>query len=194
MRPIDIRTYKNSLRENHKQSRREIDEDLKKQMDGQIRTHVTRLYQYRSCKIIYVYVSTSIEVDTIGIIEDALQTGKRVAVPRCIAGTREMVFHYITSLDDLHKGAFSVLEPSEHLPVAGDYVSSIMLVPALSLDSKGFRLGYGKGYYDRYMANFTGQSVGICYSMNCVKHMYHGRFDRPVDLIITEKGIKKSIK
>lgn len=65
-----------------------------------------------------------------------------------------------------------------------------MLLPALSLDYLGFRLGYGKGYYDRYMSRYTGACAGICYSMDVRRHMYHGRYDRPVDVIVTEKWIK----
>ena len=96
--------------------------------------------------------------------------------------------------EQLQPGAFSVLEPDESRPVARDFSSSLMIVPALSLDNRGYRLGYGKGYYDRYIAEFTGPTAGICYAADCRRHMYHGRFDRPVDVIVTDRGIRRAVK
>lgn len=190
MRPIDIRQYKQELREAIKQERRNMDRQFKQTLDLGVARNVSRLYQYRSCKTVLVYVSTEIEVDTFKIIENAWRDGKRVAVPRCINGTRLMEFHYIESFEDLAPGTFGVLEPFETLPVVEDFTGCLMLLPALSIDYLGYRLGYGKGYYDRYMSKFNAACAGICYSDYIRRHMYHGRFDRPVDVIVTEKWIK----
>lgn len=190
MRPIDIRQYKTELRNSIKDERRNMNPEEKAKLDSGITRNVFRLYQYRSCKTVLVYVSTAIEVDTFEIIKGAWRDGKRVAVPRCIPDTRLMEFHYIESFDDLSPGTFGVLEPDENLPVVEDFTGCLMLLPALSIDYLGYRLGYGKGYYDRYMSRFTGACAGICYSNYIRRHMYHGRFDRPVDVIVTEKWIK----
>ncbi len=190
MRPIDIREYKAELRNTLKEERRNMDKTVKDELDGGVTKNVFRLYQYRSAKTILVYVSTAIEVDTFKIIEGAWRDGKRVAVPRCIPDTRLMEFHYIESFDDLSPGTFGVLEPNKSLPVIDDFSGCLMLLPALSIDYLGYRLGYGKGYYDRYMSRFNGACAGICYSHNIRRHMYHGRYDRPVDVIVTEKWIK----
>lgn len=190
MRPIDIRQYKIELRSSIKEERRNMDPEEKQKLDSGVTRNVFRLYQYRSCKTVLVYVSTAIEVDTFEIIKGAWRDGKRVAVPRCIPDTRLMEFHYIESMDDLSPGAFGVLEPDENLPIVEDFMGCLMLLPALSIDYLGYRLGYGKGYYDRYMSRFTGACAGICYSDYIRRHMYHGRFDRPVDVIVTEKWIK----
>lgn len=190
MRPVDIRQYKQELRDSIKEERRNMDPEEKARLDSSIARNVQRLYQYRSAKTVLVYVSTLIEVDTFKIIENCWRDGKQVAVPRCIDGTRLMDFHYITSFDNLKPGAFGVLEPGEHLPVVEDFTGCLMLLPALSIDYLGYRLGYGKGYYDRYMSKFSGACAGICYSDCIRRHMYHGRFDRPVDVIVTEKWIK----
>jgi 5-formyltetrahydrofolate cyclo-ligase len=66
----------------------------------------------------------------------------------------------------------------------------LMIVPAIQFDLQGYRLGYGKGYYDRYMSRFTGVSAGLCYIEELRRHMYHGRFDKPVDIIVTDKCIR----
>lgn len=190
MRPNDIRIYKNGLRDAIKSERRSMPQDIKAELDRRIARNVLRLYQYRSADTLLVYVSTKIEVDTFEIMANAWRDGKRVAVPRCIPGTRRMEFHYISSTDDLSPGSFGVLEPEESSPVVTDFAGCLMLLPALSLDYLGYRLGYGKGYYDRYLARFTGPLVGICYSSDIRRHMYHGRFDRPVDVILTEGWIK----
>lgn len=190
MRPIDIRQYKTELRNSIKEERRNMDPQEKQKLDSGVARNVFRLYQYKSAKTVLVYVSTAIEVDTFEIIKGAWRDGKRVAVPRCIPDTRLMEFHYIESMDDLSPGAFGVLEPDETLPIVEDFTGSLMLLPALSIDYLGYRLGYGKGYYDRYMSRFTGACAGICYSDYIRRHMYHGRYDRPVDVIVTEKWIK----
>ncbi len=192
MHPIDIRKYKIELRERCRVFRKSLDPTEKAAMDSQIAERVKKLYQYRSAKVIMVYVSTAIEVDTIQIIQNALQDGKKVAVPRCIPQTRQMEFHFITSLDQLTPGSFSVLEPPAHYPVVVDFSAALMLVPGFLFDCFGYRLGYGKGYYDRYMSRFNGASVGLCYAAELRPHMYHGRYDRAVDTIVSEKWIRRS--
>ena len=135
-------------------------------------------------------MSTPIEVSTIKIIEEAFKDGKKVAVPRCIKDTRDMEFHYINSINELSAGTFSVLEPPADFPIVEDFTGCLMIVPGMQFDMKGYRIGYGKGYYDRYMSKFTGISVGICYSDELKSFMYHGKYDKPVDIIVTDKRIK----
>jgi 5-formyltetrahydrofolate cyclo-ligase len=101
-----------------------------------------------------------------------------------------MEFHYIDSFDMVAPGTFSVLEPDPSLPVVTDFSGCLMIVPGMQFDMKGFRIGYGKGYYDRYMVRFTGISAGICYSDELKPFMYHGRYDRQVDIVVTDKRIK----
>ena len=194
MHPIDIRKYKIELREHCRNFRKSLDPDVKAEMDAQISERVKKLYQYRSAKTIMIYVSTSIEVDTFKIIENAFKDGKKVAVPRCIPQTRQMEFHYITSVDQLTPGSFSVLEPPAHYPVVSDFSGALMIVPGFMFDCFGYRLGYGKGYYDRYMSRYNGAAVGICYSGELRTHMYHGRYDRAVDTIVSEKWIRRCKK
>lgn len=190
MHPLDIRKYKQSIRESSKQRRALMDPELKKRLDRSIAANVRALREYRPAKTLLVYVSTSIEVDTTIIIENAWADGKKVAVPRCIPDTRDMEFHYITSFSQLSSGSFSVLEPDDSLPVVTDFSDCLMIVPGMQFDMKGYRLGYGKGYYDRYMVRFTGKSAGICYSDELKPYMHHGRYDRSVDIIVTDLKIK----
>ena len=190
MRPIDIRQYKQSIREESRKRRTEMDGERRRERDEKIANNVRRLHQYSPSSTLLIYVSTPIEIDTKKIIENAWADGKKVAVPRCIPETRLMEFHYISSFDDLKPGSFGVLEPDETLPIVEDFSGCLMIVPAMQFDIYGFRLGYGKGYYDRYMSRFTGVSAGLCYSEELRRHMYHGRYDKPVDIIVTDRYIR----
>lgn len=190
MRPIDIRGYKQDLRVRSKERRRNMKSEEKQLLDRAVADNVRRLKEYRPAKTILIYMSTPIEVDTIGIIKNAWADGKRVAVPRCIPDTRDMEFHYIDNLENLSVGSFSVLEPDPSLPIVTDFSGCLMIVPGMHFDMKGYRIGYGKGYYDRYMVRFTGISAGICYSGELKPFLYHGRYDRHVDIVVTDKRIK----
>lgn len=194
MRPIDLREYKNRIRNDVKAWRRALDADKKEKLDAGVLANVLKMREYKHCDILYIYVSTHIEVDTRNIISAALTAGKKVAVPRCIPDTRQMVFHYITSFDDLETGAFGVLEPYSSLPVAEEYSNSLMLVPAMVIDRYGYRLGYGKGYYDRYISKYTGVTAGLCYLDNLKNKLFHGKYDQKLDYYITERFIRKTLK
>ena len=190
MRPIDIRNYKQELRLKCRNKRTEMDAAKKAELDRCIAENVRRLKEYKPANTLLVYMSTSIEVNTVEIIKNAWADGKKVAVPRCIPDSRDMEFHYITSLDCLTPGTFSVLEPSPELPVVTDFSGCLMIVPGMQFDMRGYRIGYGKGYYDRYMVRFGGISAGICYADELKPFMYHGRYDRQVDIVVTDKKIK----
>ena len=193
MHRIDLKEYKNKLRTETKEWRRNLPKEEKAYLDSGVLRNVLKMREYKSAEKIFIYVSTAIEVDTLAIIDAALKDGKKVAVPRCIPETRGMTFHYIDSIESLRPGTFSVLEPSVDMPLAEDFSKSLMLVPAMIIDKYGYRLGYGKGYYDRYISNYTGVTAGLCYIANLRNKIFHGRFDRKLDYIITEKYIKKSL-
>lgn len=192
MYKYDIREYKRNLRAKYKGIRRSLTEDEKNALDENIKSRVCRLYQYRNADTVLCYVSTPIEVNTVPIIEQAIQDGKRVAVPLCIDNTREMDFYYINSMDDLAPRTFGVLEPIEgRCEKVVDFSGSICIIPGLAFDFQGFRLGYGKGYYDRFLCNYPCQKIGMVYESCMQGRLPHGRFDIPVDVLVTERGARK---
>lgn len=187
----DIRPIKTELRERYKALRRNMEPAFKADCDAAIAQRVAGLWQYAGNRVLFTYVSTEIEVDTTRIIERALADGKTVAVPRCVPGTRNMEFYSITGMQELKPGAFGVLEPDPHPgKLWTDFSRGLCLVPALCYDWKGFRLGYGKGYYDRFLAGFEGNMVGLCYSECVRRKLPHGRYDRPVELLVTERFLR----
>lgn len=193
MQVTDIRVYKTNLRNKYKQLRRDMPPAVKMRHDESIRRRLQGLYQYKNAKTLLTFVSTPIEVDTRAIITAALADGKRVAVPRCVDGTREMEFYLIRSLADLAPRTFGVLEPvPEQCVLLTDFSGSISIVPGLAFDLSGYRLGYGKGYYDRFLSGYTHPKIGIVYSCCVAHHLIHGRFDVPVDLLVTEKYLRRA--
>ena len=189
----DVRPLKQELRRKYRDIRQQMPSDARRCADERIAERVLNLQQYRACDTLLIYVSTDIEVDTYRIINSALRDGKCVAVPRCVSGTRQMEFYRILSMDELQAGAFGVLEPpADPTRLITDDNASLCVVPALCYDWRGYRLGYGKGYYDRFLAHFCGDIIGVCYS-NCIQRsLPHGRYDRQVSLLVTEKYIRRT--
>ena len=187
----DIRGYKNKIRARCRSEREKLSPDKKSLLDRDIANKLYRLNQYNNASLLLIYVSTPIEVDTREIITHALAEGKKVAVPRCEDGTRNMDFYRITDMSELTKRTFGVLEPDDNPEnLVDDFTDSICIVPALCFDEDGYRLGYGKGYYDRFLQRYKGPKVGICYSSGIRRKLLHGHFDCSVDVIVTEKAIK----
>lgn len=192
---FDIREYKNNLRNKNKELRTNLAQSRKSELDDKIFRKVISLRAYKSASMIITFVSTPIEVDTHRLIEYSLQNGKTVVVPKCIAGTRDMAFYRITSMDDLEVATFSVLEPKTDIcRKVTDFRNSVCIVPGLVFDMKGNRLGYGKGYYDRFLKNYKQKTVGICYAFSTVNKLITGRFDKPVNFLITDKYIKRTFE
>ncbi len=189
---VDIRPIKKELRAKHKDIRKNMTPSHKDRCDLLIFDKVANHEIYRNADLLLCFVSTQIEVDTMRLIKYALRQGKAVAVPRCHDNEIAMTFYKITSLDDLEPGAFSVLEPKvcecDVLDISL-YKTPLCIVPGLAFDDKGFRLGYGKGYYDRFLSGFNGITAGICYSECTEPELVHGRYDRAVDYLFTDKNV-----
>lgn len=183
---LDIRVEKNKLREQYKNIRANIEN--KEAKDLKIKNKLSNLWAYREAERVFAYVSMGTEVSTFEIIKMSLQKGKKVAVPYCVPGTRELRFYYINSLDDLESGTFGVLEPkTDKCEIATDH-SGICIVPGLAFDRSGHRLGYGKGYYDRFLNSFNGCTVGLTYQDCITEKLPSGRYDVKIDIIIYEGG------
>ena len=192
MKPrFDIRRYKERLRGHYKTLRRNMHPETKARLDRAILGRVLASRQYRQCDKLLCFVSTPIEVDTHALIRQALADGKAVAVPYCIEGTRNMHFYCITSFSQLSPRTLGVLEPDPAVcPRLTDFSRSLCILPGLAFDLSGFRLGYGGGYYDRFLSQeYTkGTTMGICYDRCVRKALAHGRYDIPCRWLVTESA------
>lgn len=186
----DIRPEKTKLRNKAKQIRLDMGAEKKTAADIKICNRLTALWTFRQADSIFIYMSTPIEVDTLEIIKKAWSFGKTVAVPKCIDNTRDMEFFEITSFEELERGTFGVLEPDvNRCKKAVADSNTLCIVPALMIDEEGYRLGYGKGYYDRFLSKFPGRIIGICYAGCIAEKLPHGKFDKKLNMFITEKKI-----
>lgn len=186
----NIRQRKNELRAVYRRLRMQFPEDVKRELDIKLTERFLSLDEYKSCKTLFAFVSTPIEVDTSLIIKSALEDGKLLAVPKCRDKSGQMDFYYINSTDCLKRGAFSIMEPDEkQCEKVTDFSDGLCLVPGLCFDYQGYRLGFGKGYYDRFLEKFGGISAGICYSRYIEKELPKGAFDKNTDILVTEKFI-----
>lgn len=192
MQKIDLREYKKLLRQRMRVIRTEMPPDIKAKRDHRIFEQIIGLREYREAKMVVTYVSNSIEVDTLELIRHSLEIGKQVAVPRCDETIKgKMTFYLITSMEQLESGKYGLLEPSPTLcPQVTDWSDSVCIVPALCYDSMGFRLGYGGGYYDRFLNRYPGRKIGIVYTACMTGKLNPGRYDVPVDTIVTERFIR----
>ena len=187
----NIRLEKKLLREKYKNIRMNMTAEFKNECDTKILERLISLYQYRECRYLFTYVSKGLEVDTRRLIEKALADGKKVAVPKCIE-QHQMDFYFIRSFDDLEEGCFGLLEPKTDIcQKVKSYYRAMCIVPGRSFDFRGCRIGYGGGYYDRFLADFNGSKIGICYS-SCIQwNLPKGIYDTAVDLVVTEKYFRK---
>ena len=179
-------TDKKQLRAHYKQLRRSIMPQDKLQFDADICRSFLESSFYKNCSQLLIYVSFDIEVGTLDMIKQAV-CEKQVFCPRCVAGTNIMEFYMIESFSQLKVGSYGILEPFTDTDPQTEFSSdSVCVVPALSYDKKGHRLGFGKGYYDRFLSDFKGTKVGICYDSFCCDELPYDSFDICVDHLITE--------
>lgn len=190
---INVKEEKRRLRARYKKLRTECPADVKERLDKALTEQVLNMPEYKSCEKLFIFVSSEIECDTSQIIADAFKCGKLVAVPRCADKWGKMDFYFISSLDDLEKGSYSLMEPkTEKCEKVKDFSAGLCIVPGLCFDLEGYRIGFGKGYYDRFLDDFGGVTAGICYSKYTLKQLPRGAHDRHTDILVTEKFINRN--
>lgn len=139
--------------------------------------------RYLNSQIIGIYVSINHEVDTFSLIQEALKT-HIVCVPK-VQG-ENMEFYVIHSLDDLKAGAFHILEPMTKEKISPSQID-LMIVPMLGFDITLHRVGYGRGYYDRYFSRgFKGYKLGLAFSFQQVDFITSDSYDIALDEVLTE--------
>ena len=182
---------KQRLREECLAARETLSEQERCVLDNCITQKLLATSEYAEAATVLTYVSVSSEVSTRMFIECALRDGKTVAVPRCLPGHR-LEFVAITSLDQLVPAPFNLLEPAKDLSALTEVQMSnaICIVPALLVDTKGYRLGYGAGFYDRFLSTYPGKKICLAYQQNLSQTMLpHTASDVAVDVVITESDV-----
>ncbi len=189
---MQITLQKKELRHQFKSQRRAITAEERNLRDQKIHERLFNSVTFRLADTLLCYYALDGEVSTIEIITEALKRNITVCLPRCFKdenGRDKMSFHKITSFDDLVLGMYGIHEPHARLEEFKPKGHCVCIIPGLSFDKRGFRLGYGKGYYDRFLKTFYGTKIGICHQEFLEEKLPTGKYDYKVDMIITEKGI-----
>lgn len=190
---FDVRQYKKDLRARFRRVRDEMPPEKKAEKDAKILERLINLPEYKNCDTLLCYVSTPSEIDTRRLIEISLASGKNVAVPRCVDDSRDMDFYIITSLQELAPRTFGVLEPPDNADrMLRDFSKCLCILPGIVFDMNGYRLGYGGGYYDRFLSSkYSGETAGICYGECTLSSMRHGRYDVRCGVLVTDLFVKR---
>ena len=137
---------------------------------------------YQSAKTIYGYLPYNQEVRTWDALQKAMADGKRVAVPKVYGD--EMNFIYITDFSQIGTGYCGIPEPITDEPIASDK-TALVLMPGLAFDREGHRIGYGGGYYDRFLSDEPDHpTLALCYDFQIRENLPTEEFDIPVDTVI----------
>ena len=137
---------------------------------------------YKNAKTVYGYLPYNQEVRTVAMLEQALADGKRVAVPKCYGD--EMRFIFMDDLSKVEKGYANIPEPIADDPIADDE-TALVLMPGLAFDPQGHRIGYGGGFYDKFLAKEPDHpTLALCYDFQMVEHLETEKFDIPVDTVL----------
>lgn len=191
---MDSIDEKKQLRALLRRRRAEMPRERIETLSRSICENVISSERYRACGLILCFMSTEIEVDTSRILSAAFADGKRVAIPRCVRldGEWRMEFRFIESPEDVVTGVYNLREPSSKNPlVAADEMSdALCIVPGLAYDGGGYRIGFGGGYYDRFLSDFRGVSCGVCFDEFTVERLGRESTDIAVDMLVTEKYVK----
>ena len=138
--------------------------------------------QYKEAKTIYGYLPYNQEVRTVPMLEQAMREGKRVAVPKCYGD--EMRFIFMDDLSKVEKGYANIPEPIADDPVA-DVKTALVLMPGMAFTKDGKRMGYGGGFYDKFLAAEPDHpTVALCYDFQMVEDLPTEDYDIPVDCVL----------
>lgn len=173
---------KQELRAQIRDKKREMTpEDIAQRSEKLLQLFLESEY-YRRANTIYGYLPYNQEVRTVPMLEQALKDGKRVAVPKCYGD--EMKFIYLDDLSLVEKGYAGIPEPIADGP-EGDDPLALVLMPGLAFDPQGHRIGYGGGFYDKFLAREgTHPTLALCYDFQVLPHLETEAFDIPVDCVL----------
>ncbi|HHT96611.1 MAG TPA: 5-formyltetrahydrofolate cyclo-ligase [Clostridiales bacterium] len=184
-----LRTYIRKLRDNIEDENRNI-------FNERIYKTLISNELYKNSKAIYAYMSFDSEVDTVKLSEHILNNNKELYLPR-ING-KDMDFYKVNDLSSLVKSKFGLLEPDDDDNNIDKYIYSkkdkkLMIIPGIAFDLNGNRIGYGGGYYDKFLNKYNDSfiKVAIAYDIQLVNHINNEGHDIKVDYILTNKGLLK---
>lgn len=184
---------KKDLRKIILNKRNSIDNNTKEEMDRELFNKLINLDLYKEAKNIFIYLSFGSEIDTKPIIDRALEEGKEVYIPKVYKINKEMKAIRLNSFEDLEKNFMGILEPKDDSNLIAKENIDLIIVPGAVFDLEGNRIGYGGGYYDRFLSNIKDKrnKIVLAYDLQIVGNIEAEEHDIKVDYIITNSRINK---
>ena len=180
---------KNDLRQRLKARRDAISAEDRASASRQIAQRIAASDQLANADLLLLYAPKGSELDLLSLVEVANSRGLPVAFPVCDPTTCTLTFHILEPTAELIMGQYGIPTPPADAPIATPTAHTLCILPGLSFSPDGSRIGYGKGYYDRYLKNFPGIVVGaLCSHMLC-RDIPTEAHDLPVSLLFTERGV-----
>ncbi|MCR6110443.1 5-formyltetrahydrofolate cyclo-ligase [Bacillus sp. A301a_S52] len=151
-------------------------------------------YVWKEASTIAVTVSMKNEINTLPIIEQAWQDNKQVVVPRCRRSDNALLFYNLTHWEELQESFYGLREPDvTRCPLRNRSDIDLVIVPGLVFDEKGYRIGYGGGYYDRFLTGeYLFSTMSLCYEFQITKALPIDTYDRPVSWLVTPERVIKT--
>jgi 5-formyltetrahydrofolate cyclo-ligase len=184
----DLRARKRALRRHVRELREGLPEDERVERSRAVAGNVLRLPVLEDATTVMAFSPFGSEVDIRPLLEVLLERTAQLALPR-VEGRSIVAVAYRPG-DPMRRASFGALEPAGDDVVAPQEID-VVLTPGLAFDRRGYRLGYGRGYYDRFLRRLRADAVavGVAFAAQIVDEVPHGRGDRAVDLVVTEDGV-----
>lgn len=177
---------KHVLRKEMREKRKMLPRDLYAEKSQKIALTLLELKEFKDAKSVLFYVSTPEEVDTHFPIQTALEQGKKIYVPKTNAAS--LILCPLNAFAELKPGNFGILEPCSGSNPAHPKEMDLIVVPGIAFDTKGHRIGYGKGFYDRLLKETKGFKVGLAFNEQLLETVPNEAHDVPLDLLITDQN------
>ncbi|NLW02768.1 MAG: 5-formyltetrahydrofolate cyclo-ligase [Clostridiaceae bacterium] len=182
---------KKEMRKALLERRKQLDHNSVLELSGAIQRKILDSRFFKECPVIMAYMPIQNEVRTGFIISEGLAMGKTILLPRVADSERMEAVPVVNPDSELIKGALGIMEPHPSMPAADPRTIDLVILPGIAFDRKGHRLGFGAGYYDRFITHLKKDCILLApaYDFQVLDQIPADDFDKPADLIITEKQI-----
>ncbi len=193
---IDYTEKRESIRSETLKLRENLSQSVREESSRMITSHVVEWIQNRyklddnSFHAVMVYLSMTSEVRTEELIDFFIKQGKRIIAPEVDTESTQLIPRLLQNLEtDLERHKYGMLQPNSACPIIPHDQIELIIVPGIAFDAKGYRLGYGKGFYDRFLPTCPyARTIGIAFQTQIVEDTFPQPWDVPVQHIFTENG------